>query len=183
MSKLLRWSSDVLWQFQAWNQSWRTISEHSCRCFCKLLKPKYSAWHFSPISAVEPLLRESNGSKHIVFAHRRLGQNLDTHGNSKTKNIEKLAVVYKLCVVVSVCVSCLMPSAHKCPSGWGPASRSACCCALFSSEWYHRIIDQLTSVLLVHVGPKMSQDVPRDGSSRSQILVSRDLFRAKSAMH
>lgn len=87
------------------------------------------------------------------------------------------------CVVVSVCVSCLMPSAHKCPSGWGPASRSACCCALFSSEWYHRIIDQLTSVLLVHVGPKMSQDVPRDGSSRSQILVSRDLFRAKSAMH
>lgn len=125
-------------------------------------------------------------SEHIVFAHRRLGQNLDTHGNSKTKNIEKLAVVHKLCVVVSVCVSCLMPSAHKCPSGWGPASRSACCCALFSSEWYHRIIDQLTSVLLVllvHVGPKMSQDVPRDGSSRSQILVSRDLFRAKSAMH
>ena len=60
MSKLLQWYSNILWQFQAWNQSWRTISEHICMCCCKLLNPKHSAWHFSPISAVEPLLRESN---------------------------------------------------------------------------------------------------------------------------
>ena len=106
-SKILQWYSDVLWQFQAWNQSWRTISEHSCR-WCA------NCWNLSTALGIflNLLLLSlcSRTSRLHIGGLDKIWILMATWRRERLKN-------WPLYAVVSVCVSLLLFSTNdKCPS-------------------------------------------------------------------